>query len=71
MAKVLELIFMNNEGRRKTISIANPKSNVSAEEAKTAMEAVIAADVFATGEAGKLASIDKAQIRNTTIEELK
>ncbi len=71
MAKVLELIFMNNEGRRKTISIANPKSNVSAEEAKTAMEAVIAADVFATGEDGKLASIDKAQIRNTTIEELK
>ena len=71
MAKVLELIFMNNEGRRKTISIANPKSNVSAEEAKTAMEAVIAADVFATGEDGKLASIEKAQIRNTTIEELK
>lgn len=71
MAKVLELIFMNSEGRRKTISIANPKSNVSAEEAKTAMEAVIAADVFATGEDGKLAAVDKAQIRNTTIEELK
>lgn len=70
MAKVLELIFLNNEGKSKTISVANPKSDVTLEEAKKAMEAVITADVFATGKNGKLASVSKAQIRETTIEEL-
>ena len=70
MAKVLELVFLNNEGKSKTISVANPKNGLTLTEAKEAMEAFITADVFATGTDGKLASISKAQIRNTTIEEL-
>lgn len=70
MAKVLELIFLNNEGKSKTISVNTPKDPITLAEAKEAMQAVIDADVFETGDNGKLVAFSKAQIRNTTIEEL-
>lgn len=70
MAKVLELIFKNRDGKSKTISIANPKAEVSKAEAEEAMQAVITANVFTHSDAD-LVLASKAQFRTTTIEELK
>lgn len=70
MAKTLELIFVNSDGKNKTISIQNPKNGVTKQQAHDAMNAVITADVFASGDNGKLVSIRKAQLREVTIQEL-
>ena len=70
MAKTLELIFVNSDGKNKTISIPNPKNGVTKQQTHDAMNAVITADVFASGDNGKLVSIRKAQLREVTIQEL-
>ena len=70
MAKTLELIFVNSDGKNKTISIQNPKNGVTKQQAHDAKNAVITADVFASGDNGKLVSIRKAQLREVTIQEL-
>lgn len=70
MAKTLELIFVNSDGKNKTISIPNPKNGVTKQQAHDAMNAVITADVFVSGDNGKLVSVRKAQLREVTIQEL-
>lgn len=49
MDKVLQLVFKDGAGDKKTISIAEPREDVTAEEAQAAMTAIIAADVFVYG----------------------
>lgn len=45
----LELIFQTNTGRRTTIRIPNPKATLTATEIQTAMNNIIAKDVFHVG----------------------
>jgi len=47
MEKVLQLVFKDAAGDKHTISIAQPREDITAEEAQTAMTAIINADVFA------------------------
>jgi hypothetical protein len=49
MEKVLQLVFKDGGGEKKTISIAEPREDITAEEAKAAMTAIIAANVFVYG----------------------
>lgn len=47
MEKVLQLVFKKADGSKKVFNVTDPRADVTAAEAKTAMEAVIAADIFA------------------------
>ena len=46
MAKTLKLIFNNDEGKTRTISISNPKANPGQEETIVAMEAIVDSGAF-------------------------
>ncbi|HIU63934.1 MAG TPA: DUF2922 domain-containing protein [Candidatus Avacidaminococcus intestinavium] len=69
MSKVLELVFKDTAGKDKTISVDAPREDVTKSEAESAMQKVIAANVFATTN-GDLATISEARMRTTTVEAL-
>ncbi|MCQ1528577.1 DUF2922 domain-containing protein [Lutispora saccharofermentans] len=69
MAKKLEMVFKDAAGKTMKISVDNADDNLTPETVKTAMEGIIAKDVFAT-EAGGLAAIHGARIVDTTIQEM-
>lgn len=46
ITKNLEMIFQSSTGRRSTIRVPNPKDGLTAAEVQTAMENIIAKDVF-------------------------
>lgn len=65
MEKVLQLVFKDGGGNKKTISVAEPREGITATEAQAAMTAIIAADVFiysgmklVTGEEARYRTID-------------
>lgn len=65
MEKVLQLVFKDAGGNKKTISVAEPREGITAAEAQEAMTAIIAADVFiysgmklVTGEEARYRTID-------------
>lgn len=48
MAKTLELLFLTEGGKSATLSVSDPIEPVDVETVKTAMDEVIASNVFAT-----------------------
>lgn len=69
MAKKLEMVFRDAVGKTMRISVDNADESLTAESVKTAMESIIAKNIFAT-EAGDLVAIDGARIVDTNIQEL-
>ncbi|MEL3961384.1 DUF2922 domain-containing protein [Lysinibacillus endophyticus] len=67
MAEVLELKFDTENGKQVTLSINNPKSNLTPAEISTAMTTIINQNVFHK-EGNALAGINQARIvaRNVT-----
>lgn len=66
MEKILELVFKNEDGDTKVVSVVDPRDEVTAAEAQAAMEIIIAADVFETS-GGKLEEIVEARLRITQV----
>lgn len=67
--KKLELEFLS-EGRKKyTITVDDPKSDLTQEEVKTAMEAIIKDNIF-TVSLANLAEAVEARIVTTSVEKL-
>ncbi|MGX6486641.1 DUF2922 domain-containing protein [Aerococcus sanguinicola] len=50
VTKNLELNFKNSLGKSTRITVANPRLDVTAEEAQSAIEAIAGADAFVTPE---------------------
>ena len=69
MSKVLELVFKDAKGKTKSFNINDPRDNVTKAEAETAMQNIIAANVFATTN-GDLAEISESRVRTTVVEPL-
>lgn len=69
MSKVLELVFKDTDGKKKTFSINDPKNDVTKASAEGVMQGIINANIFATA-AGDLASIVETRVRTTTVETL-
>lgn len=69
MATKLEMSFKNAMDKKSTISIDNPRSNVTDAEVATVMADIIIRNIFATS-GGDLASILSARVVTTTIDEL-
>lgn len=68
MEKVFEMVFAYANGKRKTLTIRAPKEDISDEQAREAMQAIIDADVFVSDAHGSLAEIVEARYKTTTVE---
>lgn len=66
MEKVLELVFKNAAGDKKVLNVTEPRDEITDAEAKEAMNAIIAADVFDTA-GGKLTEAVEARVRTTQV----
>ena len=66
MEKILELVFKNEDGDTKVVTVVDPREDVTAEEANEAMEIILAADVIETS-GGKLSELVEARLRITQV----
>lgn len=66
MEKVLELVFKDEQGDKKVITVNDPKEGVTYGETKAAMDAIVAADVFETS-GGALTEVVEARIKVTEV----
>ncbi|SFM14399.1 DUF2922 domain-containing protein [Pelosinus propionicus] len=63
MAKTLDMVFRSDGGKEVTLSIADPKENLTLAEVKTVMEDIIAKKVFES-KTGDLSQIVEARINS-------
>ncbi|MFA7467243.1 MAG: DUF2922 domain-containing protein [Desulfotomaculaceae bacterium] len=64
--QTLQMRFVNQAGSRVSISLDNPKDDLSEAEVTAAMDQIIASNVFTTS-GGDLVSKDSAQIIDRTV----
>ena len=67
MEKSLQLVFKNAAGTTKIITISNPKENLSKAETDTAMQKIVAANVFNTL-GGDLVQAVEARVVNRNVQ---
>ncbi|NLO90133.1 MAG: DUF2922 domain-containing protein [Clostridia bacterium] len=68
MAARLQLTFRTAGGRRRTISIDNPRSNLTDAEVQSAMDTIISKNIFETSD-GNLVGVVSAQLVTTEVHE--
>lgn len=68
MAKTLELIFETAAGKNVTLSIDDPRENLTNEELQTSMQTIIAQNVFEV-EGSPLASAKNARVIDRNVVE--
>jgi hypothetical protein len=61
--------FLTEEGKKSSVRISNVKEDITDLEVKTAMETIIAKNIFTTKN-GDLKAIDSAHVQDTSVEEL-
>lgn len=69
MAKKLELVFKNASDKSVKITVDDARENITPAEVKTAMESIVAKNVF-TSTGGDLVGVQGARIIDTNIQEL-
>ncbi len=57
----LELNFINEEGKNSKITLNNPRTDLTAEEVRTAMDEIIAVNIFTTS-GGDFKQADSAKL---------
>lgn len=67
--KTLRLVFRNQEGKNVTISLDNPRSDVTSAEIEAAMDLVIARNIF-TSSGGDLVSKQDIRLIDSTTNDL-
>ncbi|KUK10442.1 MAG: Uncharacterized protein XD50_1309 [Clostridia bacterium 41_269] len=68
IAARLQLTFRTAGGSRRTISIEDPKTNLTDVEVQAAMDTIIAKNIFGTSD-GDLVGVVSAQIVTTEVQE--
>lgn len=68
MSVNLQLIFRTAEGSRKTISVEDPKTDLTDAQVQSAMETIVAKNIFSTS-GGDLVEPLEARKVTTTIDE--
>lgn len=59
--RVLEMIFINAGGKKATISVNDPRTDLTETEVRTAMQTIIAKNAFNTT-AGDLVAVSEARV---------
>lgn len=67
--KRLEMVFKNQKDKTSKLSLDNPREDVTEADIKTAMENIVAANIFETAD-GDLVSAVSARIVSTDVEEI-
>ncbi len=70
MAKKLNMVFTRGESGTKTISLAEPKDDITAGEVRGVMQKIIDKNVFQFDTGYPIDGIKRAYIRETIITEL-
>lgn len=65
----LEMSFRNAEGRRVTLSVLNPRGDLTGQEVREAMDAIVASNVF-TSSGGDLVEVVGARLVSREVVEL-
>ena len=69
VSQTLKMVFLTQSGARTTISVDNPRDDVTQAEVQAAMNTVVSKNVF-TGTGGDLTAIDSAKIVDTTTTDI-
>ncbi|MDO4921911.1 MAG: DUF2922 domain-containing protein [Phascolarctobacterium sp.] len=69
MEKELQLVFTTDQNKKKIITVANPREDVTLDEAQAAMQVLIEQAVFENA-AGELSEIAEARMHTCTTSEL-
>jgi hypothetical protein len=69
LTKRLELIFQNVAGPRSTLTVPDPREDLSSEDVLSAMELIISRNIF-TSPGGDLTAIISARIITREVEDL-
>ncbi|AYO31458.1 DUF2922 family protein [Biomaibacter acetigenes] len=69
MDKNLEMIFQNAAGKNARISVADPKDNLTAAEVQTAMDTILAKNIFNTT-GGDIVKVVSARIVTRDVAEI-
>lgn len=69
MARVLTMTFLTEEGKKVSVRVSNVKETLTGQEVKTAMETIIAKNIF-TSKSGDLKSIDSAHVEESSTTEI-
>ncbi|MDO4922386.1 MAG: DUF2922 domain-containing protein [Phascolarctobacterium sp.] len=69
MDKELQLVFTTDQAKKKIITVANPREDVTLDEAQAAMQVLIDNPVFDSAN-GELAEIAEARMHTCTTSEL-
>lgn len=64
MAKTLEMVFRSDSGKEVTISLADPRDDLTQPQVHTVMQDIIDKNVFST-KSGELSQIADARIRTS------
>lgn len=70
MSKTLAMNFLNEGGKKTSIRVNNVKDNVTEAEVKSAMDVIIAKNIF-TSTGGELKAKDSAELVDKTSTEFK
>ena len=67
MTKTLAMVFRDSTGKEVTISLADPKDDLTLAQVRTVMEDIVSRSIFAT-KVGNLVEVQEARIlsRDTT-----
>lgn len=67
MERTLQLTFRNEEGRRQTLTLADPRDNLTANEVEEVMNLILQKNIF-SGSGGDLIEALAAQVIGRTVE---
>jgi hypothetical protein len=65
--RTLQLTFRNEEGRRQTLTLADPRDNLTANEVEEVMNLILQKNIF-SGSGGDLIEALAAQVIGRTVE---
>jgi len=69
MNKTLQMIFVNEMGRNVTLSVVDPRDDVTAEQVSTVMADILARNAF-TSTGGRLVSAAEARVVSRGVEQI-
>lgn len=67
MARTLQMVFLNEEGRNVTLSVPDSREDLEAEEVETVMESILQRNIFHT-KGGEISGLKKAQVVSRDVE---
>jgi uncharacterized protein YceH (UPF0502 family) len=70
MASTLEMVFMSTTGNRVTLRVPDPNEALTASEVRSAMDTIIAKNIFRATSGGDLVAVADARIVSREVTDL-